>query len=231
MHSWQESQPTPTALLNTLKNIFTYIFNRNSKKKIWLQINVRVLHLIRLWAWRKYVCERGEKKDKSILSLLFRQTIFMKRGESSREANERNLYKKGERIEKCRVWVTKIPRVRRSIQLNYSYLSCSGPLPLHLPANPVVGQGNKPRQLTINHRCLLRHWNDVKHCICVIVHLFQSLGCHLTNCKPSVYRTLQPPTSRVPFSPSSRASGRVAMPPHSTHFPVNRERIVAGYIN
>lgn len=105
---------------------------------------------------------------------------------------------------------------RRSIQLNYSYPSCSGPPPppprAHVPTNPVVGQGNKPRQLTINHRCLSRHWNDVKHCICVIVHLFQSLGCHLTNCEPPVRPSarLSIP-SRAPFTPS-RARGPVAMP-------------------
>ena len=57
------------------------------------------------------------------------------------------------------------------------------PPPSLAPTN-TAGRGNKPRQLTINHRCLSRHWNDVKHCICVIVHLFQSLGCHLTNCEP-----------------------------------------------
>ena len=51
--------------------------------------------------------------------------------------------------------------------------------------SPLSVRGNKPRQLTINHRCLSRHWNDVKHCICVIVHLFPSLACHLTNCYPT----------------------------------------------
>jgi len=124
---------------------------------------------------------------------------------------------------------------RRSIQLNYSYPSCSGPPPpphrAHVPTNPAVGQGNKPRQLTINHRCLSRHWNDVKHCICVIVHLFQSLGCHLTNCEPPVRSSARlsvPP--RAPFHPiTSTRTGRDAA--RSTHFPVNREWIVAGYIN
>ena len=136
--------------------------------------------------------------------------------------------------------------------------------------SPLSVRGNKPRQLTINHRCLSRHWNDVKHCICVIVHLFPSLACHLTNCyptrvfvpvpgailapghhsnplpppprSPTGYRYTHTPADSIATPPQLRNGGfslslslsislsHSSLPPPS-HFPVNRERIVAGYIN
>lgn len=95
-------------------------------------------------------------------------------------------------------WANFHPVSIRSIKLfaSTNVLVCAPGLPPCV--HPV--QGNKPRQLTINHRCLSRHWNDVKHCICVIVHLFLSLACHLTNCT-----TLPSPfTPSLPLFPQAR---------------------------